>query len=69
MITAYNLTDTVMQSCNRPSATSTSISITWPVFGPAPRKDLSIPVAINIYNHYIREIDITNQYCAAFMTL
>ena len=69
MTTAYNLTDTVIRSRNRPSATSTSASITRPVFGPSPRKKLHIPVAIDAYNHYMGGVDIANQYRAAFTTL
>ncbi len=69
MTTAYNLTNIVIQLHNRPSSTSTSVSITRPVFEPSPRKDLSIPVVIDIYNYYISGVDITNQYQAAFTTL
>ena len=69
MTTAYNLTDTIIRPRNRPSATSTSVSITRPVFGPSPRKKLPIPVAIDAYNHYMGGIDIANQYRAAFTIL
>ena len=69
MTTAYNLIDTVIQSQNRSSATSTSASITWSVFEPSPRKNLPIPVAIDVYNHYMSKIDIANQYWAVFITL
>ena len=69
MTTAYNLTDTVIRPRNRPSATSTSASITRPVFGPSPRKNLPIPVAIDAYNCYMGGVDIANQYRAAFTTL
>jgi len=69
MTTAYNLTDTVIQPHNRPGSTSTSASITWPVFGPSPRKDLPIPVAIDAYNCYMGGVDIANQYWAHFTTL
>ena len=69
MTTAYNLTDTIIRSRNRPSSTSTSASITRPVFGPSPRKDLPIPVAIDAYNHYMGGVDIANQYRAAFTIL
>ena len=60
MTIAYNLTDIIIRSRNRPSATSTSASITRPIFGPSPRKDLPIPVAINAYNHYMGGVDIAN---------
>ncbi len=69
MTTAYNLTDTVIRPRNRPSATSTSASITRPIFGDSARKNLPIPVAINAYNHYMGGVDIANQYRAAFTTL
>jgi Transposase IS4 len=69
LTTAYNLTDTVIRPRNRPSSTSTSASITRPIFGPSPRKDLPIPVAIDAYNHYMGGVDIANQYRAAFTTL
>ena len=69
MTTAYNLTDTVIRPRKRPSATSTSASITRPVFGDSPRKNLPIPVAIDAYNHYMGGVDIANQYRAHFTTL
>ena len=69
MTTAYNLTDIVIQSRNRLSATSTSAFITQSIFGPSPRKKLPIPVAIDAYNHYMGGIDIANQYRAAFTIL
>ena len=50
MTTAYNLTDTVIRPRKRPSATSTSASITRPVFGDSPRKDLPIPVSVVFHN-------------------
>ena len=69
MTTTYNLTDIIIQPRNRPSATSTSASITQPVFGPSPRKKLPIPMAIDTYNYYISGVDIANQYRGAFTTL
>ena len=60
MTTAYNLTDTVIRSCKRPSSTSTSASITRSVFEDSPVKDLSIPAAINAYNHYMGGVDTAN---------
>jgi len=58
--TAYDLTDTVIRARKRPSTTSTSASITRPVFGDLPRKDLPIPTAINAYNHYMGGVDTAN---------
>ena len=69
MTTAYNLTNTVIRACKRSSATSTSAAITWSIFGDLPIKDLSIPAAINAYNHYMGGVDIANQYWADFTTL
>ena len=65
----YNLTDTVIQSHNKSSATSTSVFITQSVFESSSWKDLSISVTIDVYNHYISEIDIANQYHAVFTIL
>ena len=67
--TAYNLTDTVIRTRKRPSSTSTSASITRPVFGDLPVKKLPIPVAINAYNHYMGGVDTANRYRADFTTL
>ena len=69
MTTAYNLTNTIIRPRNRPSATSTSASITKPIFGSSAKKDLPIPEAINAYNHYMGGVDIANRYRANFTTL
>ena len=69
MTTAYNLTDTVIWSQNRPSSTSTSVSIIRSIFEDSAIKDLSILIAINVYNHYMSVIDIANQQWASFTTL
>ena len=60
MTTVYNLTNIVIKSCKKSSFTSTSISITRSIFKDFARKNLSISAAINIYNHYISEINIAN---------
>ena len=60
MTTVYNLIDTVMRSRKRPSATSTSALIIRPIFGDSALKDLPIPVAINVYNHYMSGVDTAN---------
>jgi hypothetical protein len=67
--TAYNLTNTVIKARKRPSTTSTSATITRPIFGDFPVKDLPIPVAIDAYNHYMGGVDIANQLRATFTTL
>ena len=51
----------IIRSCKRSSSTSTSVSITRPIFGGSARKDLPISVAIDAYNHYMNEVDIANQ--------
>jgi len=45
-----------------PSSTSTSTSIIRPVFGNSVVKDLSIEVAIDVYNYYLDGVDIANQH-------
>ena len=69
MTTAYNLTDTIIRSHKRSSATSTSAAITWSVFENLSVKDLPILAVINAYNHYMGGIDIANWYQANFTTL
>jgi len=69
MTTAYNLTDMIIRARKRPSRTSTYASITRPVFGDSPVKELPIPVGINAYNHHMRGVDIENQYQTDFTTL
>ena len=51
----------MISACNRSSFTSTSISITKHVFENSAHKNLSISAAINVYNHYMSEVDIANQ--------
>ena len=60
MITAYNLTDTIIRAQKGSSATSTSAAITQSVFENLSVKDLSISIIINAYNHYMSEIDTAN---------
>ena len=69
MTTAYNLTDTIIRARKKSSATSTSAAITWFVFENLALKDLSISAVINVYNHYINEVNIANWYWANFTTL
>jgi len=69
MITVYNLTDMIIRACKRSSHISTYASITRSVFENSSVKKLSISVDINAYNHYIREVDIENQYQTDFTTL
>jgi len=69
MTTAYNLTDTIIRAWKRSSATSTSAAITQPVFEDLSVKDLSIPAAINAYNHYMDGVYTANWLRADFTTL
>ena len=58
--TAYDFTDMVIRSRNRPSAMSTSASIVRPIFRDSARKKLPIPTAIDDYNHFMGGVDIAN---------
>ena len=58
--TVYNLTNTVIKSCNRSSSTSTSVSVTRAIFEDSVKKNLSILITINVYNQYMNEVDIAN---------
>jgi hypothetical protein len=59
----------VIKAQKRPNATSTSATITRPMFGDSPVKDLPILAAIDAYNRYMGGVDIANQLRAAFTTL
>jgi hypothetical protein len=59
----------VISAHNKSNSTSTSIFITRHVFRNFTCKNLSISAAINVYNHYMSEVDIANQCWAAFTTL
>src|SRR5438105_3743619 len=69
MTTAYNLTKTIIKLQNRPSNTSTSATITRPIFRDLLKKDLPIPIAINAYNYHMGGVNLANQYQADFTTL
>ena len=69
MTTVYKLIDMIIRARKRSSCTSTYASITRPVFGDSPVKELPIPVGINAYNHHMGGVDIGNQYRAGFTTL
>ncbi len=59
----------IIRLCKRSSSTSTSVSVTRSIFEDSSVKKLSISVAINVYNHYMSEINIANWYWADFTTL
>ena len=56
----YNLINTIIQFHNRFNATSINVFITKFIFKFFVKKNLFISKAINIYNYYINEVDITN---------
>ncbi len=58
--TAYNLTDMIIRACKRSDTTSTSAAITRSVFENLSVKDLSILTIINVYNHYMSEVNTAN---------
>ena len=60
--TAHSLkNDTVLRLRRRLSSTSTNARIVRPVFGDLPFKWLHIPRAIDDYNHYMNDVDRSNQ--------
>ena len=59
----------IIKSCKKSSSISTSVSIIKSIFEDSACKDLSISAVIEVYNHYISEIDIANQLWAVFTTL
>ena len=60
MTTAYNLTNIVIRAYKRPSATSTSATITRSIFEDLPVKNLPILATINAYNYYMSGVDTVN---------
>jgi len=58
--TAYSLKETIEKLRKRPSLTSTNARIVRPVFGEEHSKLLSIPLAIDAYNHYMNGVDTHN---------
>ena len=64
LTTAYSLhapEDRVERRRRRPGKTSTSASVAWPAFHGDPTAILSIPVAIDAYNHHAKGVDQANQ--------
>ncbi len=61
-ITAHPLKNDIIQRLRkRPSPTSTNARIVRPVFGNLLFKWLHIPRVIDDYNHYINDVDRSNQ--------
>jgi hypothetical protein len=60
--------DLIQRMRRRPKKTSTNGAIVRPVFGDAPRKEISIPRFIDDYNHFMGGVDIANQHRAAYET-
>jgi Transposase IS4 len=58
--TAYSLKETIERLRKRPSLTSINARTVRPVFGEEHSKLLSIPLAIDGYNHYMNGVDTHN---------
>ena len=68
MTTAFSLDKGELNDINwtlrtrrRPKESSTNAAIARPIFGDKPFKTLSIPSAIDAYNHHMNGIDVANQ--------
>ena len=58
--------DYIVRSRKRPKKTSTNAVIVRPAFGDLAIKDLLIPTLIDVYNHHINDVDLTNQLRGSF---
>ena len=52
----------------RPIKTSTNGRIIRQIFGDEPTKELTIPCFIDDYNHYMRDVDLANQFRESYET-
>jgi hypothetical protein len=68
MTTGHRIEPKTFRLRKKPKKTALNARITCKPFGDNPIKILSIPTFINDYNHYIREVDQSNQLRAAFTT-
>jgi hypothetical protein len=68
MTTGHRIEPKVFRKRKRPKKTASNARITCEPFGENPTKILSIPLFIDDYNHYIEEIDQSNQLQASFTT-
>jgi hypothetical protein len=68
MTTGHRIEPKVFRKRKRPKKTALNARITREPFDENPIKILSIPTFIDDYNHYIEEIDQSNQLRAFFTT-
>ena len=66
--TIDKVTDLVERERRRPNKSSTNVVIVRQSFEEDVRKTLSISTFINDYNHYMRDVDLVNQYRTAYET-
>lgn len=51
----------IKQQCHHLSKTVTNAHTTWTIFGNSAVKKLLISVFIDMYNHFINRVDLTDQ--------
>ena len=68
MTSEISLLEIVERERKRPRKLVSNSTITRKLFRDQSIKILSIPLFINYYNHYMREIDQTNQFRVVFTT-
>ena len=61
MTTGHIPTEEITRNRKRPKKTSTNSTIAREVFNGQYRKELEIPLFIDLYNYYINSVDVTNQ--------
>ena len=61
MTTGHTPTEEITRHRKRPKKTSTNSIIVREVFNGQPRKELEIPLFIDLYNHYMNSVDVANQ--------
>ena len=66
--TVYNIKDFCERVRKRPAIILTNKRIVRQVFKDVPTKELRIPCFINDYNHYIRGVDLANQFKELYET-
>jgi hypothetical protein len=68
MTTGHSLSEEITRLRKRPKKTSANAAITWPAFNGQPKKEMSIPVLIDMYNHFMGGVDIANSLRATATT-
>jgi hypothetical protein len=68
MTTGHRIEPKTFRMRKRPKKTALNARITREPFRDKPTKILPIPTFINDYNHYIGEVDQSNQLRASFTT-